>query len=432
MAAKIVEKKGSKLIVEVEMNLSGKSMLDMEVAIRNAVNEAGALGTAEALKSLDADGRPIISDDIKFTSKGEHTEKYECPYGSIVVSRQVYQSSAGGKTFCPLESSARMMLNSTPAYAKMLSLKYAHNGAPRVERDMLESNGRDVCPVYIKKVADAVGEMANIQEGEWEYDLPKFSRNVASVSVGLDGTCMLMSEYGWREAMTGSISLYDSKSERMHTVYIGAIPEYGKASFLKRLDDELAKIKERYPDCVYIGLADGAAENWSFLEKRTDRSVLDFYHVLEYVKLAVGSIYPGKKYQGKREEVLDGRLHSLKHKHGAAKRLLSELEGELENVSAKHRENLQKTVTYFRNNYKRMNYARQTRDGMPISSGVTEAACKELIKQRLCSSGMRWKEKGAASVIAIRSLVMTDKRWEQFWNKISESGCPCHKKFETI
>jgi hypothetical protein len=314
----------------------------------------------------------------------------------------------------------------------MRSMKYGNMGAPRAERDMLESNGRDVCPVYIKKVSDFVGEMANIQEGEWEYDLPKFAKNVASVSVGLDGTCMLMSEHGWREAMTGSISLFDNKGERMHTIYIGAIPEYGKESFLKRLDGELAKIKERYPDCVYIGLADGAPENWSFLKKRTDRSVLDFYHVLEYVKLASGSIYPGKKHQDKREEWLEARLHSLKHKHGAAKRLLNELESELKNIPARRRESLQKTVTYFRNNYKRMNYARQTREEMPIGSGVTEAACKELIKQRLCSSGMRWKEKGAASVIAIRSLVMTDKRWEQFWNKISESGCPCHKKFETI
>lgn len=111
---------------------------------------------------------------------------------------------------------------------------------------------------------------------------------------------------------------------------------------------------------------------------------------------------------------------------------MSELEAELENVPAKHLGNLLKAVTYFRNNYMRMNYARQTKDAMPIGSGVTEAACKELIKQRLCGSGMRWKEKGAASVIAVRSLVLTDKRWEQFWNKISESGCPTHKKFERI
>jgi len=34
----------------------------------------------------------------------------------------------------------------------------------------------------------------------------------------------------------------------------------------------------------------------------------------------------------------------------------------------------------------------------PLSdwSGVTEAACKTVIKQRLCCSGMRWKEAGAA------------------------------------
>ncbi len=76
-----------------------------------------------------------------------------------------------------------------------------------------------------------------------------------------------------------------------------------------------------------------------------------------------------------------------------------------------------------------MNYARQIKDNLPIGSGVTEAACKELIKQRLCNSGMRWKKNGASAVIALRSLVMTGDRWQQFREKISNSGCPSHKNF---
>jgi hypothetical protein len=33
-------------------------------------------------------------------------------------------------------------------------------------------------------------------------------------------------------AMTGTISLYDKNGERLHTIYVGAAPEYGKQHFL--------------------------------------------------------------------------------------------------------------------------------------------------------------------------------------------------------
>ena len=60
----------------------------------------------------------------------------------------------------------------------------------------------------------------------------------------------------------------------------------------------------------------------------------------------------------------------------------------------------------------------------PIGSEVTEAACKTLVKQRLCQSGTRWMEKGASMVISLRSLVLTKERRAQFWNKIDRYGFP--------
>ena len=42
------------------------------------------------------------------------------------------------------------------------------------------------------------------------------------------------------------------------------------------------------------------------------------------------------------------------------------------------------------------NYAFYGEKHYPIGSGGTVAACITIIKQRLCCSGMRWKETGAA------------------------------------
>jgi hypothetical protein len=35
---------------------------------------------------------------------------------------------------------------------------------------------------------------------------------------------------------------------------------------------------------------------------------------------------------------------------------------------------------------------------------------------------MRWKNDGASNVIALRTLLLSDMRWKQFWNKIMKVG----------
>ena len=58
--------------------------------------------------------------------------------------------------------------------------------------------------------------------------MPGLEAEVTTIGIGIDGTCLLMCQDGWREAMVGTISLYDQAGERLHTLYIGATPEYGK------------------------------------------------------------------------------------------------------------------------------------------------------------------------------------------------------------
>ena len=70
-----------------------------------------------------------------------------------------------------------------------------------------------------------------------------------------------------------------------------------------------------------------------------------------------------------------------------------------------------------------MDYAEMVAAKVPIGSGVTEAACKVLVEQRLCGSGMRRKERGAA-VLSVRCLTYTPERWGQFWARIDRSGFP--------
>ena len=75
-----------------------------------------------------------------------------------------------------------------------------------------------------------------------------------------------------------------------------------------------------------------------------------------------------------------------------------------------------------------MKYAEHLQQNLPLGSGVTEAACKTIVKQRLCCSGMKWKEAGAAVVLSLRTLSHSIGRWEQFWSKIDQYGFPVAAK----
>ncbi len=61
---------------------------------------------------------------------------------------------------------------------------------------------------------------------------------------------------------------------------------------------------------------------------------------------------------------------------------------------------------------------------LPVGSGVTEAACKTLVKQRMCRSGMRWKDQGASMLLTLRALICSTGHWDEFWSKVDRFGFP--------
>src|SRR4051794_36504126 len=200
------------------------SMLDFEEALQHRLNEAGVVATAEGLKQFDTDGAPITVGATKLTSKGPVEKGYQTPYGVATVARHVYQSNQGGATFCPLDRDARIVVSSTPRFAKVLSHKYAESSSPRAQVDLEANHGRSVPRGLIQDVADAVAA-AVLAKGEgWNYPLPESEEPPSAVAVSLDGTCLLMSEDGWRGTTVGTLSFYAPEGERLHTVYLAATP----------------------------------------------------------------------------------------------------------------------------------------------------------------------------------------------------------------
>src|SRR5512142_249192 len=380
MDATIIARTPTSVTLQVEVPYND-AMLGFEEALQQRLNDAGILATAEGLKRFDTDGAPSTVGAVKLTTKGPVEKDYQTPYGVATVARHVSQSPDGGKTYCPLDRDARIVVSSTPRFAKVLSHKYAEFSSPRVQVDRKENHGRAVSRCLIQDVADAVAAAALAKEEDWSYTPPKFERPPAAVAVGLDGTCALMCEDGWREAMVGTLAFYDAEGERQHTISLGATPEYGKAQFLGRLEAEINRAKAKCPDAHSVGIADGAEGDWESLGRPTDVQVTDFWHAAEYLGKAAVVLYRGQPRT--REAWLEEACHRLKHEPGGAEWVLRRLRTlARERPWAKGDEAVERAITYFANQSGagRMDYASRVAADEPIGSGVTEAACKVIVK----------------------------------------------------
>ncbi len=420
--AKLLSRSDHRIILQLEIDLTG-SLLTMEDAILDGCNQLGCLATAEALSQFDTDGTPISLGSTKLTSRTQTNKTYHSPYGKVSVKRHVYQTSKGGKIYCPLDTSARIIQNATPRFAKMLSSKYARLNANETRHDLEDNHGCKISNCYLQQVTDQVGAVAQSKEEVWDYSTPKLDEDVKIISMSLDGAMVPMRGGEWREAMVGSLSLYDGEGQRLHSIYLGASPEYGKHEFKQRFIKEATRVTTLYPDAQRVGIADGAAMNWTVLEPLVQHNVLDFYHATEYLAEAAYGAHPEKTGKPKRQAWLSEQCHTLKHEDAGASVVLKELKRiGRKRLSIDIKEKVTVAIRYFSNHLSMMNYAEYRQQFFPIGSGVTEAACKSLIKQRFCRSGMRWKDKGIKTVLSLRSLVLTTDRWKQFWEKIDRYG----------
>lgn len=106
-----------------------------------------------------------------------------------------------------------------------------------------------------------LGEEMIEKEYKWSYDNPGLEAAVSSIGISRDGTTVPIKGEGYKEAMTGTISMYDKQGNRLHTIYTGASPEHGRSSFESVFQMEIERVQRQYPDANYVGIADGEKGN---------------------------------------------------------------------------------------------------------------------------------------------------------------------------
>jgi hypothetical protein len=61
-----------------------------------------------------------------------------------------------------------------------------------------------------------------------------------------------------------------------------------------------------------------------------------------------------------------------------------------------------------------MHYDEYLKQGWPIASGAVEGAYKNLVKDRMERSGMRWQVPGAEAVLKLRALKLSGDM-DEYW-----------------
>ena len=138
--------------------------------------------------------------------------------------------------------------------------------------------------------------------------------------------------------------------------------------------------------------------------------IIDFYHACTYVtRMAEILFEDARGAQGWARRMR--RL--LKERHGLTRLLQSaSYHRNQRRLPATQSKAYESAYRYLRKRGRFMDYHRYRRQGLPLGSGVTEAACKTVFTQRLKQSGMGWKIAGEPAIVDLRVLWLRGV-WQQ-------------------
>ena len=169
----------------------------------------------------------------------------------------------------------------------------------------------------------------------------------------------------------------------------------------------------------WVAISDGGAgiEDWLRANfPRVEAVILDFYHVAEYLSAWAKVLHPD---DAEAADVARAWCHRLKHEGGdVVLRALGAIDvsGRSEAVREAHRV----LRVYFTNQVHRMDYPSYRAKGWLIGSGPVEAACKQVVGQRMKGTGMCWGETGADAVCHLRALFRSEKtQWDDYWASLA-------------
>jgi hypothetical protein len=374
-------------------------------------------------------------------------ETYLSAAGQISVERHLYYPVTGkGKGICPMEMRSGIIGGYfTPRAARQGAFAMAHLTSGESEGMFAEIGNMRPSRSSLDRLAKELSPHWESHRVEWEAQLRQ-AETVASaakiMAISVDGVMSPIrgadkqekveqpgkhasGPTGYKEVGCGTVTLYDREAERLQTVRYARMPERKKVTLQQQLETEVASILALKPDLLRVHLADGAKDNWRFMDELESHlppsdqapiEIVDYYHACDHLKNGCDAAWGESTQQSK--DYFERLKIRLKEADDGAERIIRTLRFQSNLARGNKHRRLEVELTYFRNQQSRMHYAEYIRQGLPIASGVMEAACKTLVTQRLKRSGMAWTNPGGQAILTLRSLIQSN-RWHSAWELLS-------------
>ncbi len=174
---------------------------------------------------------------------------------------------------------------------------------------------------------------------------------------------------------------------------------------------------------VLIRLCDGQESLWNAsdvclgLEDDKQKQSENVVDILDVIHVSGYAWSASRALNGKNDSLVesfarDRLLRILRGEASGVIRGIRRMAAE-RNLRGQNLKDVKTACNYLENNLARLRYDVYLAAGYPIASGVIEGACRHLVKDRMERTGMRWTEEGAASLLFVRALAVTDL-WEPF------------------
>lgn len=406
---------------------------------------------AEELARYDVTAKQIEVEGVKYRPTLSSTETYLTAAGEVTVSRNLYSPSGrGNKSICPLELRAGIIGGYwTPRAARQGAFVVAQVTPGQGEALFEELGGMQPSRSSLDRLPKELSPHWEAHRQQWEAALRSqetVPRQARVLVMSVDGVTVRMKgsqrrakrkqpgkhasgPTGHKEAGCGTVILYDGAGERLQTVRYGRMPERRKMTLQQQLETEVASVLAVRPDLKRVLLSDGAKDNWRLLAQvdqacgpppQPSVEIVDFCHACDHLKEGCDATWGESTARSKAE--FERLKVLLKEQDDGAERVIRVLKYHRARARGRKRERLKTQLTYFRNQRHRMHYAEYVRNGLPIASGVMEAACKTLVTQRLKQSGMAWSQAGGQPILTLRSLIQSD-RWQPAWELLRADFC---------